>query len=223
VLLVEFEPQSLWYEASFTITADSLKNGIRTEYHTYTHIPSEIRESLNRYGLNAKALEENKTLRIIDSYTIQTGLGTPDALISKSTGQKALTQSVKVSDWSIADAQTMKAQSEEDMRWLHVDDNVSALANYNDEKMILNYWRTRMVPGARKLQTAFLNALLVQVHSDSFYKQFESFCDGILDFRSREDGTRLVQEARVRVIRGKAVDTRWRQLELAENGEVKVA
>ena len=36
VFLVEFEPQSLWYEATFTITADSLKKGIRTEYHTYS-------------------------------------------------------------------------------------------------------------------------------------------------------------------------------------------
>jgi len=80
-----------------------------------------------------------------------------------------------------------------------------------------------MVPGARRLQTAFLNALLLQVHSDSFYRQFESLCDGILDFRSREDANRLVHEARVRIIRGRAIDSRWRQLELMENGEVRIA
>ena len=173
--------------------------------------------------MNSKALEENRTLRIIDSYTVQTALGDPDPLISKTTAQRVLTKSVKVSDWSITDAQAMKAPLEEDMRWLHLDDNVSSLANYNDEKMILSYWRTRMVPGARRFQTAFLNALLVQVHSDSFYRQFESLCDGILDFRSREDANRLVHEARVRIIRGRAIDSRWRQLELMENGEVRIA
>jgi KaiC/GvpD/RAD55 family RecA-like ATPase len=219
ILLVEFEPQSRWYEASFTIAADALKRNIRTEYHTYTHIPDEIRQSLARYGLNVKALEEKKLLRILDSYTVQTGLGTPGKPSSKA--QKVVTESIKVSDWSIVDAQTMKTPSEEDTGWLHVDDNVSALGNYNDEKAILNYWRTRMIPAARRLQTAFLNALLTQTHSDSFYQQFEALCDGILDFRSRESGNRLVHEARVRVIRGKAYDSRWRQLKLMEN-EVKL-
>jgi len=221
VFLVEFEPQSIWYEASFTIAAKALKNGTRTEYHTFTHMPGDIRQSLAKYGLNVEIFEhEKKILRIIDSYTIQTGLGAPEQIASKA--QRVLAESVKVSDWSISDAQTLKAPSEEDTKWLHVDDNVSALANYNDEKSILNYWRTRMVPGARRLQTAFLNALLVQVHSDSFYRQFESLCDGILDFRSRENGNRLIHEARVRVIRGRAYDSRWRQLELMENGEVRI-
>jgi KaiC/GvpD/RAD55 family RecA-like ATPase len=221
VFLVEFEPQSIWYEASFTIAANALKRGTRTEYHTFTHIPGDIRQSLARFGLDVEALEhDKKILRIIDSYTIQTGLGTPEQLTSKA--QKVLAESVKVSDWSISDAQILKAPPDEDAGWLHVDDNVSALANYNDEKAILNYWRTRMVPGARRLQTAFLNALLVQVHSDSFYRQFESLCDGILDFRSRENGNRLVHEARVRIIRGRAYDSRWRQLELIGNGEVRI-
>jgi hypothetical protein len=220
IFLVEFEPQSLWYETSFTIAASALKREIRTEYHTYTHFPDEIRQSLARYALNVKALEEKKTLHILDSYTVQTGLGAPETPLSKA--QKVMGESVKVSDWSIADAQTMKMPSEEDTGWLHVDDNVSALANYNDEKAILNYWRMRMVPGARRPQMAFLNALLTKTHSDSFYQQFEALSDGILDFRSKEDGTRLVQEARVRVVRGKACDTRWRRLNLLENGEVAV-
>jgi KaiC/GvpD/RAD55 family RecA-like ATPase len=220
VLLIEFEPQSLWYETTFTLTADALRRGIRTEYHTYSHMPNDVRDSLGQHGLNARALEADRTLRVLDSYTIQTGLGTPDEPVSR-TSQKVLTESIKVSDWSIIDAQTIKAPSEDDMRWLHVDDNVSALANYNDEKTILNYWRTRMVPAARRLQAAFVNALLVQVHSESFYKQFESLCDGILEFRVRESGDRLVEEARVSVIRGKSCDSRWRRLELKEN-EVKV-
>ena len=222
VFLVEFESQSLWYEASFTIAADALKRGIRTEYHTYAHLPNEIRQTLTGYGLNPNDLEQKKILRILDSYTIQVGLGTPEAPPFK-TPQKVMTESVKVADWSIVDAQTMKAPSEEDMRWLHVDDNVSALANYNDEKAILNYWRTRIIPSARKLQTAFVNALLLEVHSDSFYKQFEALCDGILDFRSRESDNGLVHKARVKVIRGKSYTSKWRPLRLKENGEVALA
>jgi len=166
-------------------------------------------------------METDYIFRILDSYTVQTGLGAPDMPMHK-TPQQAMAESVKLSNWSIADAQTMKAPMENDMRWLHMDDNVSALGSYNDEKTILNYWRTRIIPAARRLETAFVNALLVKVHSDAFYSQFESLCDGIFDFRSREDGTRLLQEARVRVIRGKPCDTRWRQLELKDNGEVKI-
>lgn len=98
ILLVEFEPQSLWYETSFTITAHAVKNGIRTQYHTFTHIPTDIRETLTKHGLDVKILEENQTLQIVDSYTTQTRLGNPDASPQMTPDQKLPTQSLKLSD-----------------------------------------------------------------------------------------------------------------------------
>src|SRR5437879_11418003 len=68
--LVEFDPHSLWYEASLTIATHSLKRGIKTDYHTFTHIPDEIREAFANLGLNVKKLEDDNTLRIVDSYSL---------------------------------------------------------------------------------------------------------------------------------------------------------
>ncbi len=73
--LIEFEPDSLWYETSLTITAQALRRGMKTEYHTFMHLPSDIREGLGRLGLNLKRFEEEGIFRIIDTYTRAAGLG----------------------------------------------------------------------------------------------------------------------------------------------------
>src|SRR5438876_11297231 len=68
--LVEFDPHSRWYEASHTIAADSVRHGTRTDYHTFAHIPGDVKEALRRLGVNEKRLEDEWTLRIVDSYSV---------------------------------------------------------------------------------------------------------------------------------------------------------
>jgi KaiC/GvpD/RAD55 family RecA-like ATPase len=58
------------------------------------------------------------------------------------------------------------------------------------------------------------------VASDAFYKHIESLCDGIFDLKSKEEGGRVEHYLRVRTIRGKGHDSRWRRLKMADNGEV---
>ena len=72
--LVEFDPNSLWYESSLTITAHALKAGLRTQYHTFMHIPAEIRQELQKLNLDSKKFEDEDRFRMIDSYTPLTGL-----------------------------------------------------------------------------------------------------------------------------------------------------
>ncbi|HUO42928.1 MAG TPA: hypothetical protein VMU35_08115, partial [Methylomirabilota bacterium] len=63
LLLVVYEPDSLWYDTSLTIAARSVKDGISVEYHTYEHVPGAIREAFANLGLDVKKLEEDDKLR----------------------------------------------------------------------------------------------------------------------------------------------------------------
>lgn len=224
-LLVEFEPDSLWYETSVTIAAHALITGIKTDYHTFQHAPNEVRKPLDRLGLNIKKLELEGSFRVIDSYTAQTGLGTPEAAtITPREPDPAIRQSVKMSDWSISMAREMKSGfMEADKRRLHIDDNTGVVLQYNEEKLIVDLWRTRVIPFIRAGEIVALNSIVPNVASESFHRQFESLSDGIIDFKNREVEDGLEHYVRVRSLRGKVFDSRWRKLILADNGEVRIA
>src|SRR3989441_3603836 len=180
-----------------TLTAEALAESVRTDLHTFSHIPKEVRDSLSRLGVNVASSEEKDLFRVIDSFTVTTGIGIPD----RRAGRPERYQSKSI-------------------RRLHLDDNLSVLAQYNDEKALIDYWRTRFVPWSRSLQLSVLHSLTTGVHSASFYNQFETLCDGIFDFQSREAEQGMEQYFRVRTIRGRAHDSRWRQLRLSTNGRV---
>ena len=218
-LLVEFEPDSIWYDASLTMAAQALRNGIKTDYHTFRRVPSEVSGAIARFGLNVKKLQEDGLFRIIDSYTVQTGLG---ALEGPKKGKVPFqTQSVKLSDWSIAIAQEIKTGvPEPEKRRFHIDDDTSILLQYNAEKAFIDFWRTRALPDARARERAFLHSAVLGVHSQAFYKQFESLCDGIIDFKREEKDGQVEPLVRVRAIPGKRYDSRWHQLKISENFEV---
>jgi KaiC/GvpD/RAD55 family RecA-like ATPase len=214
-LLVEFEPHSLWYETSLTIASIAANSGIKTEYHTFQHIPSEIRRALKRLGLDVEKAVQQGTLTIIDSYTVQTGVGVPE------TPQSPVSRSVKVSDWSIEFGKRLKTRIPESLkRSLHIDDNCSVLLQYNQEKEVIDFWRTRIIPIGRAHEDIMFHAHSTGVASDSFYRQFELLCDGIIDFKSEEKGGEMEHYVRARTIRGRTYDSRWHRISLRDNGEV---
>ena len=67
--IVEFDPDSLWYETSLTIAALAVKRGIKTQYHVFQHYPSEAMEALSKLGVDPKKSVKDGLLSFWDSYT----------------------------------------------------------------------------------------------------------------------------------------------------------
>ncbi len=223
--LVEFGPDSPWYETSLTIVASALRSGIRTEYHTYMHAPQEVRESLGKLGLQLKDLEQRDSLRILDTYDVMTGLAhpeTPEGMKSK--GREPYEhQSFDITHWSSRVVNMIKAGvAEDEKHWLHIDDNTSVMCHYTDEKLMVDIWRTRIIPYAKIRELAMFHSVMMGIASESFYKQFESLCDGIIEFRSGDEQGRVEHYTRVRTMRGMSSDTRWRRLKLHNDGSVSI-
>ncbi len=215
--LVEFEPHSLWYETSLTIAAQAVKQGILTDYHTFQHIPMEVRENLRKLGLDLQKLEKSGALRIIDSYNVTTGFVAPE------NPELYPSRSLKLGDWDTGILEEMKGDAEGIGKGrFHVDDNTSVLLQYNDEKTFIDHWRTKAIPETRARELTSLNSVVMGVYSESFYRQFESLCDAIIDFQSREETGQMEHYMRVRTLRGRSHDSRWRRLRLVESGEVAV-
>lgn len=141
VLLVEFEPQSCWYEAAYTLAAQAVQQGLKTDLHIFQHNPRTVREAMKGFGLDVKMLEDADLLRFIDSYSVQVGVGKAD--VPK--GADAFkTSSVKLEDWAKAAAAQMSAEiPESEKNRVHIDDSTAILSRYNDEDELIDYWRTR--------------------------------------------------------------------------------
>jgi KaiC/GvpD/RAD55 family RecA-like ATPase len=220
--LIEFEPDSLWYETSLTIAAQALRHGMKTEYHTFMHLPNDIREALVRLGLNLKRLEEEGIFRIIDTYTRAAGLG----LVGEPVVGGISLEIHKPSLLEDLTAEMVRMVKEgvpdSEKGWFHVDDDASVLNRYRKEEEIIDMWRTRIVPYLKVRELVLFHSLLTGVASDSFYRQYETMCDGIIDFKSIEEEEQVEHYFRVRTMRGKKSDSRWQHLLLLNNGEVKL-
>jgi class 3 adenylate cyclase/KaiC/GvpD/RAD55 family RecA-like ATPase len=216
-VMIEFEPDSIWYETSLAIAAQAIRVGVKTVYHTFRHLPDDIRRALRRFGLDVEKLEKDGTFEIVDSFTIQTGLAAPET-------EYAVSRSLNVSNWGMSIAQVIKSgMPQEERRWLHIDDDCSVLNKYNPETAIIEFNRTRGIPLSRIEESVQLNAYLKGVASDSFYKQMESMSGGIVDLKSGESEGKIENYVRVRAMTGKKFDSRWHRLLLQENGEVALA
>ena len=217
IVVVEFQPHSLWYETSYTLTAQALRSGIKTDFHTFQRPPEDVRNALTNLAVDVKDMEKERRFRIMDSYTAQIGLGTPETVEPYG----FISQSLKMSDWK---SQMFNVFNEpEETRLIHIDENVSVLTSYNSEAEVLDFYR-RSYTAARAREFLFVYALLSGVHSPSFYNQFESLADVVLDFQSPEESGKVTHLVRIKIARGSGpYESKWHHLKIFENGEVGLA
>jgi hypothetical protein len=87
---------------------------------------------------------------------------------------------------------------------------------------MIEHRRTRGIPSAKALGQVSLLGILGGVASEAFYKQIESLSTAVLDFKCVERDGKIESWFRARAVRGKRFDSRWHQLQLQDNGEVKI-
>ena len=215
VVLVEFDPHSLWYEASISVAARALIAGIKTDYHTFQHVPDDIARDLRRQGIDTEVLTGKDRFRLLDSYSVQTGVASP----SHHPPYDFASRSLRMAEWKKGALGVLNEGKERQL--VHIDENDSPLTRYNSEKDTLDFFQTLTFEAARKREFTFVYAILRGIHSKGFYRQFEYLADAILDFRSREVEGRMEQLVRVRSLRGATCDSRWRLLSVTPKGEVR--
>jgi adenylate cyclase len=225
--IVEFDPDSLWYETSLTIAALALKQGMKTQYHVFQHFPSEAVEAISRLGVDAKKLKEEGLLQIWDGYTRTVDY---EAAMRDKHGvelDKWKSTHEKPFDLEKSSANVKKefkaGYSEQDKRWLHLDDNTGIMLQYVDEEEFVDMWRTVGLPYyIRPVECPHFLAYVKGVASDAFYTKYEALCDGIIDVKAQEEGGRIENYLRVRMLRGKRFDSSWHRLLLGSDGQVRL-
>jgi len=208
-LLVEFDPDSQWYNASLAIAVGWLKEEGAMIYHAYGQSPETIRLKLKRMGLDADAFRDSGSFEIWDWYTSQLGL--------KSNERESI-GSLKVADLSIQFSRDYMSRSIVGV--LQVSDNASTLARFNDERVWVEYVLTRVVASTKSNQSILIHGIMKGVHSEWAYKQQEGSHDGIIDFKLEEEGKTTRDLVRIRTMRDVGFDREWHELKIADNFEV---
>jgi hypothetical protein len=167
ILLVEYDPASLWFNASITITAGWLRSGGRVDYNTMAQPPDEIRGQLRQLGVEPENLEREEKLTITDWYT---------ATLGQKSKEKYSQQSLKIADLSIKLAQThLKGLPQPDM--LILGDDESTFARFNDEKAWIELELNRIFPGYRSRKAIGIEEIMRGIHSEWAYKMLEGSSD----------------------------------------------
>ncbi len=225
--LIEYEPDSSWFETSLTMAAVAVEQATKTEYHVFQHFPSEAASALARVGVDVDRAEREGLLRIVDSFS-QTlryeATRHPSARTSplyppfEGSPERPLDVAKSGQAWA---ERARVGYPEVEKGWLHVDDNTAVILQYNDEETVVDAWRTGALPFAvRARETPHFLAFPTGIASQTFLRKFETLCDGIIDLKVEESGGQLRSLLRIRTLRGRSFDSAWHPLRLEGSGRV---
>jgi KaiC/GvpD/RAD55 family RecA-like ATPase len=194
------------------MTSAWLIGGGSVSYNAHARHPENVRTQLTRRGLNTEDLERNDRLRIWDWYT---------ATLGKQSKEKYFVPSLKAAELSIFFAKEQIPGPPVYDR-LRISDNGSVMARFNDEKSWVEFLLTRGFPLSPIRKLTSIYPVARGLHSEWAYKQLEGTADGIIDFKVEEVEGELKSLMRIRVMRDVGFDSRWHQLEIGENFEVRL-
>jgi len=204
------------------MAALSVKQGTKTDYHVFQHFPNEAVEALSKLGIDTNKAEQDGMLDIWDSYTATTEYEAAEKrrtefLAGEQPREKPLNLRKSAEYWN---RRVKEGFTELEKDRLHFDDNCSIFLQYNDEKTMVDVWRTAVVPVLRARGLAAFHAFVRGSASAEFFTKFEALCDGVVDLKAEEEGGRIENYIRIRILRGKKFDSRWHRIELMDNSEV---
>jgi KaiC/GvpD/RAD55 family RecA-like ATPase len=222
--LVEFDPDSLWYETSLTLASSALRRGIKTEYNTFHRSAEEIRAELASRGLHSKKLEKQGILRIIDEFTITTGMTNSVVSFKSKSWQNPSSNPFDLDEWTrLGRKQIKEGIAENEKRWLYMNDDASVLLQYVDDETNVNFLRTTFYPWAKARQLLMFDALVKGTATESHMRKLEALNDGVIDLRAKEELGKIEQHVRIRKIRGTIFDSTWHRLRISKDGNVEIA
>lgn len=204
--MAEFEPTSLWYAATLTITAGWISTGGTVSYNVISQPPDSLRSQLKRLGLDVEGLEAAGRLRIFDWYS---------ATLGQKSKEKLAVGSLKVQDLSLTMHQQMQQPKVVD-RLLIVDNN-SLQARFNEENSWVQWLITRGIPSPKQLDMIGIGGFVRGAHGEGAYKTLEATFDGVLEFGVHEEGLETRDAMRIRSMRSIGYDRRWHRLKVEKN------
>lgn len=208
-VIVEFDPDSFWYATASNIIANCLKANLGADYHAFSTHPDDVRSFLSKLAVDVPQAEKAGLLWIIDYYS--PGIGAQSK-------EKWTVSSLKLTDISIDRRQRWQVQRP----CLHLDDNWSVVFEHNDEKSVVQFLRTKIIPGTRATQRVQLLGISRGMHSDYVYKSLEDAAYGVVDIKTQEVANELESLVRVRSLKGEVHDSAWHRILLNENFEMSL-
>jgi len=209
-ILVEYDPISVWYDASVSIAAGWIKTGGHASYNVAARPPEQVRLQFKRLSLNVEKLEEDGRLSIDDWYTTTLG---------QKSKEKLSMDSLKAHDLSIVMAKEVTASGPL-VGELIVRDDLSMLDRFNEERNWVEFLLSRAIPGNRSRKVTAIRGVIRGVHHDWAYKQLEASVDSVVDFKLDETTDPPTNLMRIKSMRNLNFDGRWHQLNVNENFEV---
>lgn len=200
--IIEYDPDSSYYQILESTVHDLLSTGQVVSFFDYTRFPDQVRQDLRALGSDIDAFEAQGRFHLYDGYS---------ATLGTKSKEKFAFESLKVADLSLSLLKMTKDENpiKHDVGF---SDNGSIGLRYNDEKVFLDFYATRVIPRIKLHDRISFSAFVSGVHSASFYKSMEDICDGVIDVKFDDSEGTPQTKLRMRAFKLGQFNGSWRRV-----------